>query len=83
MLSGYMLRYDGDDGAGGSGESANGGGEGNPTGQKVRSRHLTIFFQTRNIRQSLTEECLRLLKLPNPNGRVNRIALLMRKSTLQ
>ena len=33
MLSGYMMRYDGDEGAGGSGngEGANGGGEGNPT----------------------------------------------------
>lgn len=34
MLSGYMMRYDGDDGTGGSGngEGANGGDNGNPTG---------------------------------------------------
>ena len=33
-----MLRYDGDDGAGGSGESANGGGEGNPTGAEGKKQ---------------------------------------------
>lgn len=38
MLSGYMLRYDGDEGAGGSSEGANGGGEGNPTGAEGKKQ---------------------------------------------
>lgn len=40
MLSGYMMRYDGDDGAGGSGndEGANGGDNGNPTGAEPKKQ---------------------------------------------
>lgn len=33
-----MLRYDGDEGAGGSGNGANGGGEGNPTGAEGKKQ---------------------------------------------